>query len=47
MVLFFASMGLAAFVMAVLHQQDLARLLDPIGMIAIVSGLSDTWTTTR
>ena len=29
----------------VLHQQDLARLLDPVGMIAIVSGLSDTWTT--
>ena len=23
---------------------DLARLLDPVGMIAIVSGLSDTWT---
>ena len=40
-------MGLAAFVATVLHQQDLARLLDPVGMIAIVSGLSDTWTTHR
>ena len=46
-VLFFASMGLAAFVAVVLHQQDLARLLDPVGMIAIVSGLSDTWTMTE
>lgn len=45
MLLFFASMGLSAFVMAALKQPDLARLLDPIGMIAIVSGLSDTWTT--
>jgi ABC-type transport system involved in multi-copper enzyme maturation permease subunit len=43
--LFFASMGLAAFVMVALRQPDLARLLDPVGMIAIVSGLSDTWTT--
>ncbi len=46
-VLFFASMGMAAFVAVALHQQDLARLLDPIGMIAIVSDLSDTWTTTE
>lgn len=44
MLLFFASLGLAAFVMAVVKQPDLARLLDPVGMIAIVSGLSDTWT---
>ena len=44
-VLFFASMGLAAFVATVLHQQELARLLDPVGMIAIVSSLADTWTT--
>lgn len=43
--LFFASMGLSVFVMSVLKQADLARLLDPVGMIAIVSGLSDTWTT--
>jgi len=42
---FFGSMGLAAFVAVVLKQQALARLLDPVGMIAIVSGLSDTWTT--
>jgi ABC-2 type transport system permease protein len=43
--LFFASLGMSAFVAVVLKQQDLARLLDPVGMIAIVSGLSDTWTT--
>ena len=43
--LFFASMGLSVFVMSVLKLPDLARLLDPVGMIAIVSGLSDTWTT--
>jgi len=43
--LFFASMGLSVFVMSVLKQPDVARLLDPVGMIAIVSGLSDTWTT--
>lgn len=43
--LFFASMGLWGFVMAVLKQPDLARLLDPVGMIGIVSGLSETWTT--
>lgn len=42
--LFFASMGLAAFVGGVLKQQELGRLLDPVGMLAIVSGLSDTWT---
>ena len=46
-VLFFASMGLATFVATVLHQQDLARVLDPVGMIAIVSHLSDTWTPTE
>lgn len=46
-VLFFASMGLATFVAAVLLQTELARLLDPVGMIAIVSDLSDTWTTTE
>ncbi|HSD17596.1 MAG TPA: ABC transporter permease subunit [Thermomonas sp.] len=45
LLLFFASMGLSAFVMVALKQPDLARLLDPVGMIAIVSGLSDTWTT--
>ncbi|NUS59475.1 MAG: ABC transporter permease [Lysobacter sp.] len=44
-VLFFASMGLAAFVAGVLRQQDLARLIDPVGMITIISDLSDTWTT--
>ncbi len=44
-VLFFASMGLSSFVYVVLQQPDLARLLDPVGMIGIVSGLSDTWTT--
>lgn len=44
MLLFFASMGLSVFVMSVLKLPDLARLLDPVGMIAIVSGLSDTWT---
>lgn len=43
--LFFGSMGLSVFVMTVLKQPELARLLDPVGMIAIVSGLSDTWTT--
>jgi ABC-2 type transport system permease protein len=43
--LFFASMGLPAFVTAVMQRPDLARLLDPIGMFAIVSYLSDTWTT--
>lgn len=43
--LFFASMGLSVFVMSVLKLPNLARLLDPVGMIAIVSGLSDTWTT--
>ena len=43
-VLFFASMGLAVFVATVLHQQDLARLFDPVGMITVVSHLSDTWT---
>ena len=43
--LFFASMGLAAFVSVVFEQRDLARVLDPVGMIAIVSGLTDTWTT--
>ncbi len=43
--LFFASMGLSGFVMTVLKQPDLARVLDPVGMIAIVSGLSETWTT--
>ncbi|HZV23451.1 MAG TPA: ABC transporter permease, partial [Luteimonas sp.] len=46
-VLFFASMGLAAFVMVALQQPDVARLLDPIGMIGIVGNLSDTWTTTE
>ncbi|BCT93415.1 hypothetical protein LYSHEL_24390 [Lysobacter helvus] len=46
-VLFFASMGLATFVAVALHQQDLARLLDPVGMISIVSHLSDTWTPTE
>lgn len=40
--LFVASMGLPAFFTT---QPDLARLLDPIGMFAIVSYLSDTWTT--
>ena len=45
MLLFFASMGLSVFVMSVLKLPDLARLLDPVGMIAIVSGLSGTWTT--
>lgn len=45
LLLFFASMGVAAFVMTVLKQPDLARVLDPVGMIAIVSGLSETWTT--
>ena len=43
-VLFFASMGLAAFVAAGLQRQDLAQLLDPVGMIVVVSHLSDTWT---
>jgi ABC-2 type transport system permease protein len=43
--LFFGSLGMAAFVAVVLKQQGLARVLDPVGMIAIVSGLSDTWTT--
>ncbi|QSX79749.1 ABC transporter permease/M1 family aminopeptidase [Agrilutibacter solisilvae] len=43
-VLFFASMGLATFVSSVLHQQELARLLDPVGMIGVVSHLADTWT---
>ncbi|MCC8362137.1 hypothetical protein LK996_03485 [Lysobacter sp. A6] len=46
-VVFFASMGLATFVATVLHQQDLARWLDPIGMKTILSDLSDTWTTTE
>lgn len=46
-VLFFASMGLATFVATVLHQQEVARLLDPIGMKTILSDLSDTWTTTE
>ncbi|KGQ19254.1 putative membrane protein [Lysobacter dokdonensis DS-58] len=46
-VLFFASMGLAAFVMTALREQDLARLLDPVGMISIVGNLYDTWTTTE
>ena len=46
-VLFFASMGLSTFVSVALHQQDLARLLDPVGMIAIVSGLDDIWTATE
>lgn len=44
LVLFFASLGLAAFVSVALRQQELARLLDPVGMIAVVSHLSDTWT---
>lgn len=43
-VLFFASMGVATFVSVALHQPDLARLLDPVGMIAIVSGLDAIWT---
>lgn len=43
--LFFASMGLAAFVAGVLRQQDLARVIDPVGMITIISDLSDRWTT--
>ena len=47
LLLFFASMGLMAFVAVVLQQQDLARLLDPVGMISIVSHFSDTWTTTE
>jgi len=46
-VLFFASMGLSTFVSVALHQQDLARLLDPVGMIAIVSGLDAIWTATE
>jgi ABC-type transport system involved in multi-copper enzyme maturation permease subunit len=41
--LFFASMGMAVFVATALHQPQLARLLDPVGMISIVSSLSDTW----
>lgn len=45
LLLFLGSMGLSVVVMTVLKQPDLARLLDPVGMIAIVSGLSDTWTT--
>ncbi|GGD48306.1 ABC transporter permease/M1 family aminopeptidase [Pseudoxanthomonas indica] len=45
LLLFLATMGLSVFMMTVLKQPDLARLFDPIGMIAIVSGLSDIWTT--
>lgn len=45
LLLFLGTMGLSVFVMTVLKQPELARLLDPVGMIAIVSGLSDTWTT--
>jgi ABC-type transport system involved in multi-copper enzyme maturation permease subunit len=46
-VLFFATMGLATFVTVALHRHDLARLLDPVGMIAVVGSLFDTWTTTE
>lgn len=46
-VLFFASMGLATFVATALHRQDLARLLDPVGTIAILSGLDAIWTATE
>ena len=44
-VVFFGSMALMAFVATVLEQQDLARVLDPVGMIAVVSHFSDIWTT--
>ncbi len=47
LVLFFGTLGLAAFVSVALRQPELARVLDPVGMIAIVSHMSDTWTTTE